>query len=868
MSTLEGPVDYGVNEDGVFYEDIEQLEDGDGQESDPLASSSDEQEKADQRAHEEVFGPSIDDLIAESRGRRGRRRKSSGGYGGPRKRARPSDVPSHLKYVMSAATLAYMNQKWDEATDALNTIIMEAPKAVAPYRTLGLIFEQKGDMEKSLEMFMKAAENDKQDRELWKRNAALWEELGNPEKAIHCLTQALRGMRGKDEDALRGRGHLYFLTRKFRKAADSYVKLSKLTPMDIDVARRIHESYHAVGEGSRAVPFVEVMLRSCEVSSREGKMEATERLGAVIVELIELLVQIRFAEKNYNEAHRLLIRLSGRNRELGKPMTFVQRLMVAICQHRLGSSTLAEPTFREFLSSPSMVAKHTLLLLQVAEACRDAQKFKSGARAYTLLLQRENVENRAELHLQRAICHLENDELLKAKDDLEKVLAIQPRNVEASLRMQQFLPPKPAQSGNAKRKQKRFSSDDIFSILPNPSINERKEARGALQLASALFAKGDYDGYLQHIYLALEAALFLGESAYVSECEAVEENGDENDDMGSDDDEERKAADGYVTTSVVKNRDFWKPQSAPKKDKQRLHALGANLMRLLLDEEFAEVAERVVLSFQAVGHISQAHRLIRTFDSLAHLRVKRERELRKKVKLLSMITHIAIGDVPCAEGYARIMLLDSPSCPDLAYAYATVAQLWTVETDSQRSNSFRFLKRLREKTPSSVHLALIAGNCSSRGGLNIRRYTVGIYLQALALAPHQPLICLSLAIQVLYVAMGRRVQNRNEMMVHALGFLDDYRRNRISATNEINLTFREMETSYNVGRAMHQLGLLNYAADMYQQVLHWRWTGGRQRQAPVWADLRRDAAFNLMQIERGSGNSEGAAAVCAKYLQF
>lgn len=869
MATYESQViDYEVTEDGVFYDIAENASDNEGEESDPLASASEDDQ--DQKAREEIFGASIDDLLAENR-RRGRRKKRRLiGYTGSSKRSRGTDVPSYLLPLMGSATLAFMLKRYDEAEESLKRIIDASPKAVAPYRTLGLIYEEREQKEKALEIYMQAAEIDRNDRHLWKRNAALWEEAGNPEKAIYCLTQALKGTYGGDEDALRGRGQLYLSLKKYRKAALSFIKLAKLVPEDLEVAKMVIFVYRKVGQAERAVAPVEGMMRDCEMNAFGCRASAKAKYDTVIPELIQLLVELRFLEKKYYEAKMLLSRLQDRNSGIGRPMTFVQRLMLAICQHRLGYPKLAEATFKEFMSSPTMISKHRMLLWQVADACRESGKFVTGVRAYTLLLDLNDIDYRAEVFLQRASCYKAIGNLPAVKADLESVLEIKPRHVEASLRIQEFLPPKTESSRRRRRGDGSYGMNASSHITPA----EKQEALAVLSYANTAFEQGDFNRYLMLVFVALETALLLDVSSIddhrenqEDECD-VEDDKDEDSSDGEDgEDAEQRCKEQRNLVDTGEKKSLWSPEKLSKAEKTRLHTLGANLMRILIDDAFVDVGEKIVVSFQAVGELALAHPILRTFGSLNHLRVKGSKQLRRRLKMLGLVTSTAAGDIPYGYESARTMLLEHPDDSDVAFAYSVVEQLWGVETDSQRIRSFRFLARLANKNRESICLAFLTGNVSSRGGLNIRRYTVGIYLRALRLAPHNPLICLCLAIQVLYVAMGRRVTNRNEMMMYALGFLNDYRRNRRLREGEIQRGLLEMEGDYNVARAMHQLGLLHMAADLYQRVLTCGYAGCED-EVPMWGDLRRDAAYNLMQIYERSGNSEMAAAICRKFLMF
>lgn len=875
-------LDYEVTEDGIFYK--ERFSD-EGEESDPLASDSDDINAA-KEAGEEIFGASIDDLIAESRGQgRKRKRRRLGALAAGSTRARPSDVPSHLASVMGNATLAYMSKKFDEAEAALTRVIQEAPKSAAAYRMLGLIYDERGEKMKALETFTMAAEYDSKDKDLWKRNAALWEEAGEKEKAIYCLTRALRGTKGKDAEALKARGILYMESGKHRMASDSFIKLSKLMPNDVSVGLLIVQMYKEVGEIQRAIAPLEAMVIHCEQNSpKSSNDDAIIQHESTLSELLQILVEIRFKQKLYHEASLLLSRLQNRSRATGRPMTFVQRLMLAICQHRLGSPTLASPTFLEFIASPSATSKHKFLLWQVADACRDGGDYVKAVRAYTLLVQMGDRHNITELYLRRATCHKELGNRDAARGDLELVLSIEPRHVEASLRLVEFLD-EGERANMRKGKQKSRKSqtlgtaEDLDASRARTSADEKGHAHELLRMANTLYDDGDFAGFLSKLYPALEAALHL--DTFPDSRERVARLGNEaNDGRGgceademevpSSDDEGKRVfnqklvrGDQNEEVSIFLARISDKNQT--KGQKSNLYFEGAAIMRLLDSEYYVELVERFVTAFRAEGSLASAHPLTKLFDSLTHLRTKSKTELRARLKMLDITTALAAGDLSRAYDQARIMALEAPMDSDIWFAFSLADQYLSKMSDQNRIRTSRFISRLVKRNPTALYMLLVGGNCVAMGGVNTSVYALGMYLKAFQLYRGSALICLCAAVQMMYVAMSRRVENRNEMMLHAFAFLDHYRKNRVHTPNTLDRKWLEMETSYNIGRAMHHLGLVHMAADMYRRVLD---ENDETTDIPSWIDIRRDAAYNLAQIYRQSGSAKLAAAIVAKYLMF
>lgn len=864
---------------------------GYGDESDPLASDNEVNlspgrpsmpgEPAgddDDDNDEAIFGPSIDQLMTEHRPRRRKRRKRRG-VGTRKSRTLNGEIPVHLASKMGAANMAYVSNNHDEAEVMLTAIIEECPRCPAPHRTLGLIYESRGDTDRALDHFMVAAEVARSDRDLWKRNAFLWRERGNVLKAIMCLTNAIKANTSPDPESLRARAQLYIGQKRYLSAADSLLKLSRINPFDVHNATQLAQCYIASNHIARAADVVSGIITSCD-RQKSNCGNYAQNYDSATVGLMELSAELKLRQKRFTDANLLLVRLRGLNTSAGLNISFLQRIMTAICQHRLGSDVLATPVFQEFMASSALMEKHRFLLWQVADACFDSGHYHRAADAYSVLIEMKNEEPRVTLFLQRALCYKELNLRDLAKADLETVLEIKPKHVVASLHMQEFLPPQ-----NERKRAKRSSSGRSSALSTRVSTKDREDAARMLSKANELFFEGNHGGYLSLVYAALDSALELRapwrsvsfarvpkgvrldlDEKVVKSCEEGHSESGNPDKSGT------------SRSSVRKRRSSrrWQASEPSLSERERLYRVGAALMRTVDQKTYVEIVERVVVSFQAVGELELAHPIARVFESLVHLRVTGDERLRRRLMHLELVTSIACGAVWRAYVQSRMMLVHEPTDVDVLYTFTLVEQLAEVETavSNMRNISYRGLRRLITKNPGSACLALVMANVSSRGGFNVQRHTAGFYLAALRVCPDNALLCLCLAVQVLYVAMGRRILNRNEVMPHALAFLQRYQRNRLKGgLTQENQLLRRMEAEYNVARAMHQLGLVDVACNFYDRVLKYdltcvegaKDTGGKE---VFWGDLRREAAYNLLQIYRNSEAHELASKVCGEYLTY
>ncbi|CCA68156.1 hypothetical protein PIIN_02022 [Serendipita indica DSM 11827] len=132
--------------------------------------------------------------------------------------------------------------------------------------------------------------------------------------------------------------------------------------------------------------------------------------------------------------------------------------------------------------------------------------------------------------------------------------------------------------------------------------------------------------------------------------------------------------------------------------------------------------------------------------------------------------------------------------------------------------------------------------------------------EAHALAPQDPLICLGLAVSILGRSQGRRADNRQQLIVQAAAYLEEYRKNK----GLDNLATQEVE--YNFGRFFHQLNLGAFAAHHYNRVLdlaeEWQLTH------PDDPGFGPEAAFNLSLLYVLSGAPALAKQLYERWLSI
>ena len=135
----------------------------------------------------------------------------------------------------------------------------------------------------------------------------------------------------------------------------------------------------------------------------------------------------------------------------------------------------------------------------------------------------------------------------------------------------------------------------------------------------------------------------------------------------------------------------------------------------------------------------------------------------------------------------------------------------------------------------------------------------GEYMSAFKADSDNPLVALMLGLTFCHMACQKFSAKKHSLVVQAASFLNTYKSLRGDC----------QEVNYNIGRAMHQLGLLPAALFYYKEGLKQgpsiearHETGGGHNMF----DLSREIAFNVSLIYSTSGNHQLARYYTEKYI--
>ena len=178
----------------------------------------------------------------------------------------------------------------------------------------------------------------------------------------------------------------------------------------------------------------------------------------------------------------------------------------------------------------------------------------------------------------------------------------------------------------------------------------------------------------------------------------------------------------------------------------------------------------------------------------------------------------------------------------------------------------RFLMRFMSRRPDNLALGILNGhNCLVAGTY---KYSLGEYMSAFKQdRGNNPLIALMLGLTFVHMACQKFSARKHSLVVQACAFLNTY----------VKLRGKCQETFYNLGRAMHQLGILPAALHYYKKALEvgpiiktdssaGETSDSIKSQKSNIYDLSRETAHNIALIYQSSGNKDLARMYLHKYI--
>uniref|UniRef100_A0A8C7LGB8 Ral transcription factor IIIC subunit 3 n=1 Tax=Oncorhynchus kisutch TaxID=8019 RepID=A0A8C7LGB8_ONCKI len=282
-------------------EEEEEDEDNDDDYEEEEEEDSEEERKVEAKGDEE--GPSAGDVFALEMELNRENKKMM------KERRNRSKLPRALRGLMGEANIRYARGDKEDAVLMCMEIIRQAPLAYEPFSTLAMIYEDQGDMEKSLQFGLIAAHLNPSDCEEWVKLADMSLEQDNIRQAIICYTKAIK----YDPSNVRylwERCSLYEQVGEHKQSMDGYRRiLNLLPPTDgehfMQLSRDMAKSYY----------------ESSDLPSAMGVMEEALRRHPELVtdESINMAAELYIANHQHDKALQVLVQFCGIVLERGEP---------------------------------------------------------------------------------------------------------------------------------------------------------------------------------------------------------------------------------------------------------------------------------------------------------------------------------------------------------------------------------------------------------------------------------------------------------------------------------------------------------------------------------------------------------------------
>uniref|UniRef100_A0AAY4BHQ0 General transcription factor IIIC, polypeptide 3 n=1 Tax=Denticeps clupeoides TaxID=299321 RepID=A0AAY4BHQ0_9TELE len=713
-----------------------------------------------------------------------------------------SKLPRALRGLMGEANIRYARGDKEDAILMCMEIIRQAPLAYEPFSTLAMIYEDQGDMEKSLQFGLIAAHLNPSDCEEWVKLADMSLEQDNIKQAIICYSKAIK----YDPSNVRylwERSSLYEQVGEHKQAMDGYRRILNLLPPHdgehfMQLSRDMAKSYYESSELTSAIGVME------EALNRHPELVTHECVNMAAELYIANHQHSKSLEVENGQRGRVDLMEINSTRCPCVPIDIRVKLMVCLIHQHVCKPL--DPMLTSLMEqSPEDFGD---LYLDVAEAFLDEGQYNSALPLLSALVCSERY-NLAVVWLRHAECLKALGHMEVAVKSYTKVVEMAPLHLEARLSLSTLQQQLGRPNSALEALEPMYDPD----TLAQDSSAAQQISPALLFMCSLSFDKNNYICVIK-----LQVAMNRAQVCLIS-----------NSSLGSKhlhlvklvqgkvfdiDDQEAAYLDVTGKTSVLSREDWWQ--------------LLLRCVNALCDSRRFKEAELLVDS------------------SLEYYSFYDDRVKRKELEYLGLSAAFLDRNFRKAYNYIRLMLMDS----------VERAQLWNVFSQvtlhSQDARHHRFCLRLLLKNPENLALCVLNGHASLVSGSF--KHALGQYMQAFRSQPTNPIHSLTVGLTFLHMASQRFFNKRHPLVLQAFSFLWRY----------VELRGECQETMYNLGRALHQIGLTHLAIHYYQKALTFP-PSSLEGIDDDHVDLRREIAYNLSLIYQASGNIDMARHVLYTY---
>ncbi|KAH8921971.1 TPR-like protein [Atractiella rhizophila] len=780
-----------------------------------------------------------------------------------KKKARlEQNVSAEVRSMLGRANMLYVQQEYTEAISLLNEVIKHEPSLRNPWHTLSTIWQELGDVEKSLQAKIVAAKLTplKEAGDVWKEAGNESRELGMLQQAVYCYTQALK-IDKNDTDASWDRAILYKELGNPKAAISSHESLLKLLPHDPNVLRElIPLLYHLP-----ALPAGIVYLQSAfnhyrSIYPDPSKLDPTACLSisdlswlvdmlikekAYMAAIKELKTNMRWLQNRMQDEDlwRLLEEFDDREFDprradrapvgsYGEPAELLELLKTAqelptadlpvvlrgklgVCRMGLGDEKEAKRHFS--IARESDPAFYQELHLEIGDTLFEHELWEEALEVFDDLVNRPEFQT-VEVYSRVGLAQRNSGRYREAADTFEAAVESDPNNLELKLHLAGIYEElrewaKSLDLVNEVLEIRKQMQDEMIAqkrddgsqaqrgIFPQMVNRKRKNPRRMTAEERRAFHAA-----VQEEFELLMHRLELLESQ--DDYEALKDWTELAGELIT-----RLREDPRFFPHSLKIAFRWKPDRRYKRKKslqdvdEQANVLADRIqMQLVREEAQEDEQEEDAEDYRGVH-----------FDRWMQIIMK---VLERRSELIEVLASDVGANLPITkEGFAVgekhilrahkgrwvLKTLHPSSKLTLPKSGQPMDDDDDLRDDDQ--DGVEMVDAPWRPKNANPFLQAMLGNMSilSRS----YQWSIRQYLKVYENYPSNALICLCLAVGYIFRAMTRKVDNRHYAIAQAMAFLQKYRR----------LKGESSETQYNLGRAFHSLGLHHLAIPHYEKVI-------------------------------------------------
>ncbi|CAH1774088.1 unnamed protein product [Owenia fusiformis] len=721
-----------------------------------------------------------------SKSEKKQRKKREKRPAGPR-----TKLPKDLQGLMGEANLNFARGSLKEAVKMCMEVIRLEPAAHEPFQTLGMIYEEQGEMDKALQFGLIGAHLHN-DSDEWSRLAEMSLELGNVTTSLNCYNKAVRA-NPRNLDNYINRAALYEQLGETKKMMDSFKFVFNYITEEngekgMQIYRECCKAYHKVGNVQEAI---------------NKYKDAFEILPSDITsEDVNLLLELLISVKDHKTSMEILVKYCGIELEEGEeketmctvpeelPIDLRVKLVVCMIHLRLPRDSIKAVVAVLFEED----AKDTGdLYLDIAEAYMAVGEYKEAKPILGTLVSTEGY-NLAAVWLIYGECLNAVGDIQSAAQAYKHVVELAPGHIGArvslSLLQQQLGRPEAALKALSQEEE---SYEEEPALTPQAvKLSQHK--------CTLLLSQGKHDEVFD-----CAKKLFYG--SYIHRVHRGDIDVTE------------------IARSLRHRLDQLKTTHPEGKVIiERMKKDFAVLIETALDDSvnlYFKVCDLYIKlkRFSELQFFTQLSVLNGAFVGTP--------ELEKRFAFSVMVASMLNRDGGAAYSYARDICV---KYPENNQGWNLFAQVVTLCEDMRHN---RFVLRQQFKYQDHLPLAMLNGHNALITGSY--KHALGEYVMAFRKDSSNPLISLMIGVTYFHLACQKFQTKRHTIVIQGCTFLNRY----------LELRGECQEAYYNMGRALHQLGILYAAVHYYEKALTFE---------PVISDnneifdLRPTIAYNIIVL--------------------